>query len=84
MTTLEMEARKTDIIRSVLEINSSSLLDKLTKFISREREKEAEAAEGAMSKEEILADFSEACRELKLRKEGKVKFKTLEEALDEL
>lgn len=37
-----------------------------------------------MSKEEILADFSEACRELKLRKEGKVKFKTLEEALDEL
>ena len=81
MTTMELEARKTDIIRSVLEINSSSLLDKLMKFISREQEKEAEAA---MSKEEILADFSEACRELKLRKEGKVKFKTLEEALDEL
>ena len=37
-----------------------------------------------MTKAEILANFDQACKELKLNLEGKLEFKTLEEALDEL
>ena len=44
----------------------------------------AEEAEPYMTKEEILANFDQACKELKLNLEGKLEFKTLEEALNEL
>lgn len=37
-----------------------------------------------MTKEEILAHFDQACKELKLNLEGKLEFKTLEEVLKEL
>lgn len=84
MTTLELEALKAEVARAVLETESRTLLEKVKKLFLREQKKEARAEEETMSKEEILADFSEACRELKLRREGKVKLKTLEEALDEL
>lgn len=35
-------------------------------------------------KAEVLADFDQACKELKLNLEGKLELKSLEEALDEL
>lgn len=36
------------------------------------------------TKAEVLADFDQACKELKLNLEGKLEFKSLEEALNEL
>ena len=84
MTTLELEALKAEVARAVLETESRTLLEKVKKLFLREQKKEARAEEETMSKEEILADLSEACRELQLSREGKVKLKTLEEALDEL
>ena len=36
------------------------------------------------TKEEVLADFDQACKELKLNLEGKLELKSLEEALNEL
>lgn len=36
------------------------------------------------TKAEVLADFDQACKELKLNLEGKLELKSLEEALDEL
>jgi len=47
------------------------------------KKKEAEE-EPVQTKEEILADFAEACRELKLHKEGKVELQTWEEFKKEL
>jgi len=37
-----------------------------------------------MTKEEILANFDQACKELKLNLEGKLDFKPAEELLNEL
>ena len=42
------------------------------------------AEEPDMTKEEILESIDSAFKELKLNLEGKLEFKTLEEALDEL
>lgn len=40
--------------------------------------------EAEMSKAEILADFEQACREVKAHREGKLELKTWEEFRDEL
>lgn len=49
----------------------------------KERAEEEEAYR-PRTKTEVLADFDQACKELKLNLEGKLEFKSLEEALDEL
>ena len=59
--------------------NSLKKLLAYTKKLKREAEEAP-----VQTKEEILADFAEACRELKLHREGKKKFKTLDEVLNEL
>lgn len=45
---------------------------------------EEEEAYRPRTKAEVLADFDQACKELKLNLEGKLEFKSAEEALDEL
>lgn len=85
MNTLEMDAYKAELAREILLTDNWNLLDKVKRLISREAKKREAALkeqEGEMTKEEILSDFAQACRELKLHKEGKLEFKTLEEALD--
>ena len=57
------------------------LLAYTKKLVTKKREAEEEPVQ---TKEEILADFAEACRELKLHREGKKKFNTLDEVLNEL
>lgn len=57
------------------------LLAYTKKLVTKKKEAEEEPVQ---TKEEILADFAEACRELKLHQEGKKKFKTLDEVLNEL
>lgn len=88
---MSLEAVQTALIRDILNVDDVLLLEKLRKLLHRE-EKRAEAstmivAEDEvpyMTKDEILANFDQACKELKLNLEGKLEFKTLEEALDEL
>lgn len=47
-------------------------------------EAEEEEAYKPRTKEEVLADFDLACKELKLNLEGKLELKSAEELLDEL
>lgn len=57
------------------------------KKLAMQKEAEAEATENdshLLSKEEALASFDQACKELKENLEGKLAFKSLEEALNEL
>lgn len=57
------------------------------KKLAMQKEAEAEATENAshlLSKKEALASFDQACKELKENLEGKLTFKSLEEALNEL
>lgn len=47
-------------------------------------EKISEEEYKPLTKKEILANFDQSCKELKLNLEGKLEFKSLEEALNEL
>ena len=88
---MSLEAVQTELIRDILNINDVLLLEKIRKMLRREEKKAeqntlsvAEEEVPYMTKAEILANFDQACKELKLNLEGKLEFKTLEEALDEL
>ena len=88
---MSLEAGQTELIRDILNVNDVLLLEKIRKMLRREEKKAeqgtlcvAEEEVPYMTKAEILANFDQACKELKLNLEGKLEFKTLEEALDEL
>ena len=57
------------MIREVLNVRDISVLKKVKKMLLRE---------------DFLANFGQACKELKQNLEGKLEFKTAEELLDEL
>ena len=97
MATLTLESLQNELIRDVLRVDNMDILKKVRNLLRREERKTtayaehvsapstvAEEAEPYMTKEEILANFDQACKELKLNLEGKLEFKTLEEALNEL
>ena len=97
MATLTLESMQNELIRDVLRVDNIDILKKVRNLLRREERKTsayaapsstpstvAEDAEPYMTKEEILANFNQACKELKLNLEGKLEFKTLEEALNEL
>ena len=89
--TMSLEAVQTELIRDILNVSDIHILEKL-KFMLRREEKKAEksvmmVAEDEvpyMTKAEILANFDQACKELKLNLEGKLEFKDAEELLNEL
>ena len=89
--TMSLEAVQTELIRDILNVSDIHILEKL-KFMLRREEKKAEksvmmVAEDVvpyMTKAEILANFDQACKELKLNLEGKLEFKDAEELLNEL
>ena len=88
---MSLDALQTELIRDILNVNDVLLLEKIRKMLRREEKKAeqgtlcvAEEEVPYMTKAEILANFDQACKELKLNLEGKLEFKTLEEALDEL
>ena len=91
MSTMSLEAVQTDLIRQILNVSDIHILSKVKQLLRRE-EKEttdypmmmAEERVPYKTKAEVLADFGQACKELKLNLEGKLEFKSLEEALDEL
>ena len=64
-----MEALQNEVIREVLNVRDISVLKKVKKMLLRE---------------DFLANFGQACKELKQNLEGELEFKTAEELLDEL
>ena len=97
MATLTLESLQNELIRDVLRVDNMDILKKVRNLLRREERKTtgyaehvsapstvAEEAEPYMTKEEILANFDQACKELKLNLEGKLEFKTVEEALKEI
>lgn len=97
MATLTLESLQNELIRDVLRVDNMDILKKGRNLLRREERKTtgyaervsapstvAEEAEPYMTKEEILANFDQACKELKLNLEGKLEFKTAEEALKEI
>ena len=88
---MSLEAVQTELIRDILNIDDILILEKVRKMLRRE-EKIAEqgtlcvAEEEVpyMTKAEILENFDQACKELKLNLEGKLEFKDAEELLNEL
>ncbi len=61
-------------------------MQKVLKYLKKlvAKKEKAEEEEPVMTKEEILAHFANACRDLKLKREGKMKFQTWEEFQHEL
>lgn len=97
MATLTLESLQNELIRDVLRVDDIDVLKKLRNLLHREERKAAgyaeqpsasasvaEEAAPYMTKEEILANFDQACKELKLNLEGKLEFKNAEDLLNEL
>lgn len=89
--TMSLEAVQTELIRDILNVSDIHILEKLKSVLRREANKADESAimvaedeVSYMTKDEILANFDQACKELKLNLEGKLEFKDAEELLNEL
>lgn len=88
---MSLEAVQTELIRDILNVSDVLILEKIRKIL-RNEEKFAEQSNSCvaeeevpyMTKAEILQNFDQACKELKLNLEGKLEFKDAEELLDEL
>ena len=88
---MSLEAVQTELIRDILNVSDVLLLEKIRKMLRREEEKAeqgtlcvAEEEVPYMTKAEILANFDQACKELKFNLEGKLEFKDAEELMNEL
>ncbi len=86
MSVMELDAFRAELARTILTTEDYDLLNKIKQLIGLQERKEDTAKEenADMTKEEILEEFALACHELKQRREGKLKFRTLKEALHEL
>ena len=80
MTTTTLESLQNEVIRDVLNVR------KTHEYAASQPASAvaSEEAEPYMTKEEILTNFDQACKELKLNLEGKLEFKPAEELLNEL
>ena len=86
-----LEAVQMELIRDILNVDDVLVLEKIRKMLRREDKKAeqgtlcvAEEEVPYMSKAEILANFDQSCKELKLNLEGKLELKNAEELLNEL
>ena len=84
---MSLEAVQTELIRDILNVSDVFILEKVRKMLRREEKKAergamcvAEEEIPYMTKAEILANFDQACKELKLNLE----VKDAEELMDEL
>ena len=88
---MSLEAVQTELIRDILNVDDVLVLEKIRKMLRCEEKKAeqgtlcvAEEEVPYMSKAEILANFDQSCKELKLNLEGKLELKNAEELLNEL
>ena len=93
MSAVSLETLQNEVIRDVLNINDINVLKKVKNLLKREERKVSRVEVPSvvsedevpyMTKEEILANFDQACKELKLNLEGKLELKNAEDLLDEL
>ena len=84
---MELSAMQAEVAREVLNIEDLDLLKKIQRSIKRlcaKAKEETEEECRPMTKEEILADFAEACKEAKLIREGKLKAIPAKDLINEL
>ena len=84
MSAMSLEAEKNELIRRILDV---AILRRVKSMLSCEEEQTNVVAEEAapyQTKAEILASLDQACKELKLNLEGKLEFKSLDDALNEI
>lgn len=91
MNTTALESAQNELIREILNVNDLKILTKVKKLLRREEKKAetvvdmvAEDEVPYMSKSEILANFDQACKELKSNLDGKLEFEPIEKLLNEL
>lgn len=91
MSAMSLEAEKNDLIRRILDVDDIAILKKMKSMLMNSEMEEvntcmmvADEPVPYQTKAEILANLDEACKELKLNLEGKLEFKSLDDALDEL
>ena len=76
-----------ELIRRILDVDDVAILRRVKSMLSCEEEQTNVVAEEAapyQTKAEILASLDQACKELKLNLEGKLEFKSLDDALNEI
>lgn len=90
MSTMALEAEKNELIRQILDVDDIAILKKIKSILNSEEKNVNIVAEEAVpyhrtkTKAEVLEDLDAACKELKLNLEGKLEFKSLEDALNEI
>lgn len=86
MSAMSLEAEKNELIRRILDVDDVAILRRVKSMLSCEEEQTNVVAEAApyQTKAEILASLDQACKELKLNLEGKLEFKSLDDALNEI
>jgi predicted phage gp36 major capsid-like protein len=87
MSAMSLEAEKNELIRRILDVDDVAILRRVKSMLSCEEEQTNVVAEEAapyQTKAEILASLDQAFKELKLNLEGKLEFKSLDDALNEI
>lgn len=79
MSSISLQATQNEIIRQVLNTQDIHFLDKIKNLFLKK-----EADDAYMVGEEPLAGFSEALKELKDYRDGKIELKPLDDLLNEL
>ena len=86
-----LESIQNELIREILDIKNVKVLESVRKtLVHAKKEMEsvstmvAEDEEPYMTKSEIMDGLSEACKDIKLMREGKLKGRPIEELLNEL
>lgn len=90
MSTMALEVEKNELIRRILDVDDIAILKKVKSMLNSEEKNVNCVADEAVpyhrikTKAEVLEDLDAACKELKLNLEGKLEFKSLEDALNEI
>lgn len=90
MSTVALEVEKNELIRRILDVDDIAILKKVKSILNSEEKNvncvadEVVPYHRAKTKAEVLEDLDAACKELKLNLEGKLEFKSLEDALNEI
>ena len=91
MSTITLESIQNELIREILDIKNVKVLESVRKtLVHAKKEMEsvstmvAEDVEPYMTIIEIMDGLSEACIDIKLMREGKLKGRPIEELLNEL
>ena len=85
MSTITLESIQNELIREILDIKTvRKTLVHAKKEMESVSTMVAEDEEPYMTKSEIMDGLSEACKDIKLMREGKLKGRPIEELLNEL